>query len=60
MVYGGVRDKSLFCDFEVDSTESVWYNGDGYKRFHCIILKLTPQSQYGIQYEALAKSAKRF
>ena len=35
-------------NFEVDSTESVWYNGSGELDADDAILKLTPQSQYGI------------
>ena len=34
--------------FEVDSTESVWYKNFEIHCLHCLILKLTPQSQYGI------------
>ena len=34
--------------FEVDSTESVWYRDWSMLRQRFAILKLTPQSQYGI------------
>ena len=34
--------------FEVDSTESIWYRGVGRDARPCAVLKLTPQSQYGI------------
>ena len=36
--------------FEVDSTESVWYKNFEIHCLHCLILKLTPQSQYGIPF----------
>ena len=48
MVY---RHSQYFTDtihFEVDSTESVWYKGWYEKWGIDPILKLTPQSQYGI------------
>ena len=35
-------------DFEVDSTESVWYRKRANTSPLSFILKLTPQSQYGI------------
>ena len=35
--------------FEVDSTESVWYTSTSGKKTTHGILKLTPQSQYGIK-----------
>ena len=35
-------------NFEVDSTESVWYSPRWQQRKALLILKLTPQSQYGI------------
>ena len=35
-------------DFEVDSTESIWYNEPADPGVESVILKLTPQSQYGI------------
>ena len=37
------------CNFEVDSTESVWYNRACAHDGSRLILKLTPQSQYGIR-----------
>ena len=37
-----------FVHFEVDSTESVWYSSAYRGDTIIIILKLTPQSQYGI------------
>ena len=40
-------DEALF-NFEVDSTESVWYKDLTVLAPHVLILKLTPQSQYGI------------
>ena len=48
MVYEEATRCMRLLDFEVDSTESVWYN---FYLFHPLaqkILKLTPQSQYGI------------
>ena len=36
-------------DFEVDSTESVWYKSGVRACGMGLILKLTPQSQYGIR-----------
>ena len=46
-------------NFEVDSTESVWYNEDVTDQTISFILKLTPQSQYGIitRVEGIAASA---
>ena len=40
--------------FEVDSTESVWYSHQGYDGVEVLILKLTPQSQYGIFSRSIA------
>ena len=37
------------CNFEVDSTESVWYSRAHLHAIPRVILKLTPQSQYGIR-----------
>ena len=48
MVYVfNVRQK-FFRNFEVDSTESVWYRKPLCVAQGLFILKLTPQSQYGI------------
>ena len=41
--------KGHLFNFEVDSTESVWYSHDFVKSVAVVILKLTPQSQYGIE-----------
>ena len=46
--------------FEVDSTESIWYT-----QFHTVyiwqnILKLTPQSQYGIEYKKYEEDKTKF
>ena len=35
--------------FEVDSTESIWYIDQDPATILYIVLKLTPQSQYGIE-----------
>ena len=45
---GGSRGARLE-HFEVDSTESVWYSFLSVSLVGIIILKLTPQSQYGIR-----------
>ena len=49
MVYLRVDDVHSIFHFEVDSTESVWYSAVGHGALGLIILKLTPQSQYGIR-----------
>ena len=48
MVYRSVGYLVSICHFEVDSTESVWYSCLSKTRPAPTILKLTPQSQYGI------------
>ena len=48
MVYGHGDEPPHGHDFEVDSTESVWYTLRVRARQPQGILKLTPQSQYGI------------
>ena len=48
MVYAKRIPAKLERHFEVDSTESVWYNTDDNGEEKRLILKLTPQSQYGI------------
>ena len=48
MVYHAFSVKRVVRDFEVDSTESVWYRKKIYSGADAYILKLTPQSQYGI------------
>ena len=37
-----------YSSFEVDSTESIWYTVFDEHAFVSVVLKLTPQSQYGI------------
>ena len=49
MVYVDWRACHSHPDFEVDSTESVWYSFLSVSLVGIIILKLTPQSQYGIR-----------
>ena len=46
--------------FEVDSTESVWYSMQVAKEVVYEILKLTPQSQYGIVLPEASISALYF
>ncbi len=48
MVYETGYWEYFTVNFEVDSTESVWYNLVAYGIISEVILKLTPQSQYGI------------
>ena len=45
---------------EVDSTESVWYKRTEPRPHHLVILKLTPQSQYGIEQVDAAKENPLF
>ena len=48
MVYIADLIAELKKGFEVDSTESIWYNGARLLGQRVAVLKLTPQSQYGI------------
>ena len=48
MVYATLHHLRPGHDFEVDSTESVWYIYVRADLINAAILKLTPQSQYGI------------
>ena len=48
MVYARRQRHQRRVHFEVDSTESVWYKIRSVCRCNTYILKLTPQSQYGI------------
>ena len=48
MVYAQPQAHVEDRDFEVDSTESVWYINRFVGALCKTILKLTPQSQYGI------------
>ena len=48
MVYITLHHQIIPIHFEVDSTESVWYTHPVEQRRRILILKLTPQSQYGI------------
>ena len=48
MVYSRFAAASSATNFEVDSTESVWYTAASTATRIATILKLTPQSQYGI------------
>ena len=50
MVYSLGQPLARNVYFEVDSTESVWYNKPRVNTLLSLILKLTPQSQYGIPY----------
>ena len=43
------RRCSTTSSFEVDSTESIWYRGNEAGVVVVTVLKLTPQSQYGIK-----------
>ena len=49
MVYPNSTSSSPSSCFEVDSTESIWYTSHCERRFTMLVLKLTPQSQYGIE-----------
>ena len=49
MVYRLQNHNHTIPHFEVDSTESVWYRYMEYADTPPPILKLTPQSQYGIR-----------
>ena len=51
MVYRVIPPVLNHHNFEVDSTESVWYKRGGCERCGTQILKLTPQSQYGIRFQ---------
>ena len=48
MVYGRGLLQRRDRGFEVDSTESIWYSVIPPKLKSLRVLKLTPQSQYGI------------
>ena len=48
MVYYDLLEARLDKCFEVDSTESIWYKLFALHRCPQSVLKLTPQSQYGI------------
>ena len=52
MVYRLMCQKLLNSRFEVDSTESIWYNISSCYPQEGFVLKLTPQSQYGISTSA--------
>ena len=52
MVYALAAPPSSEYHFEVDSTESVWYTELTRTCGKRTILKLTPQSQYGIIFVA--------
>ena len=60
MVYFFLLQRIEKDDFEVDSTESVWYILRAESERCLIILKLTPQSQYGIAALAAAAAALPF
>ena len=49
MVYGDILPVHGNTGFEVDSTESIWYTAMRGHEFSSRVLKLTPQSQYGIK-----------
>ena len=51
MVYLPAPRRAVQRHFEVDSTESVWYTGHVRLQPRQPILKLTPQSQYGISID---------
>ena len=51
MVYGCSKKANSSSHFEVDSTESVWYKQERDWPTRWEILKLTPQSQYGIRVD---------
>ena len=53
MVYQWIPFHYTIYDFEVDSTESVWYTRPPRQQVFSRILKLTPQSQYGINFPAI-------
>ena len=48
MVYPPPQESAPFSCFEVDSTESIWYRLYEVEGKPYLVLKLTPQSQYGI------------
>ncbi len=60
MVYHANNASQRVVDFEVDSTESVWYTSDCCYDAPSVILKLTPQSQYGISSATATASASDF
>ena len=60
MVYHGDAAQHRLPDFEVDSTESVWYSLHDRACCHAAILKLTPQSQYGIKVRAMDTGSAEF
>ena len=49
MVYSLSDNMTSIYHFEVDSTESIWYTSTRSSTTGTPILKLTPQSQYGIR-----------
>ena len=53
MVYPPRAQRLIYPYFEVDSTESVWYRDALINAVMVGILKLTPQSQYGIHLTLL-------
>ena len=60
MVYGRSCDPARASYFEVDSTESVWYSDRSTECLITCILKLTPQSQYGIDVPGQLGEAPSF
>ena len=57
MVYPRDVRLNLYVRFEVDSTESIWYMRVAENPNFAPVLKLTPQSQYGIGQRARVVSA---
>ena len=60
MVYDMTLQVAVSKNFEVDSTESVWYMDTDKLRFKRRILKLTPQSQYGIRHDSASGGEQEF
>ena len=60
MVYALGNNYAGKSNFEVDSTESVWYIGIASISRTPFILKLTPQSQYGIKAGTRSGASTRF
>ena len=60
MVYSVSYLRTRMSCFEVDSTESIWYTRHRSRQEKNIVLKLTPQSQYGIRWGWRRRRRMRF
>ena len=59
--YNNLTDtENVLHNFEVDSTESVWYRAPASCRSRRTILKLTPQSKYGIMWSLIPWKSPSF